>query len=118
MSTKLTRVRVKLSLTNQNYSLRKYSFLELIESQPLHVATNLKRNLPKALGLSRQSFANYCNAPIDSSLIINSDRLIMLSYLFNVPPHALINGPIKILKMEDFYPKTTSKAKQISNLTK
>ena len=118
MSTKVTQEQVKLTLASQNYSFRKYKLLELIDSQPVYLAKNLQKNLPKALGISRQHWAHYLNASLESKLEIPGSKLLILAFMFHVEPFQLFNVLPKFLPLESFYPETFSAAKEITKLTK
>ena len=118
MSAKVTQPQAKLTLSNQNYSLRKYKLLQLIDSQPLYMAKNLQKNLPLLLGISRQAFSNYLNAPLGATLQIPSDKLLTLASLFNVQPSELLNEPVKTLKLDSFIPKSFSEASVKTGLTR
>lgn len=108
MKTNVTPKQEKLTLSNQNYSLRKYKLLELIDSQPLYIAKSLLKTLPSVLCISRQTFASYLNAPLGSSLQIPSDLLIMLSQLFSVRPSELLNYQLPLMSLGFFVPSSYS----------
>lgn len=116
MTTNVTQKQAKLTLSNQNYSLRKYKLLELIDSQPLYVAKSLHKNLPKLLDVSRQSFSNYLNASLDSSLQIPSDMLLIIAKLFSVDPYDLLNYKLSHLSLSFFVPMSFSTAKEATGL--
>lgn len=118
MSAKVTQPQAKLTLSNQNYSLRKYKLLQLIDSQPRYLAKNLQKTLPQVLGISRQAWSNYLNARIGSTLQIPADKLFILANLFNVAAVDLLNEPVKVLTLDSFLPKTFSEASTISSLVR
>jgi len=118
MSTKVTPLKVKLSLSTQNYDYRKYKILQLIDSQPFFVAQNLRKKLPSLLGISRQQFSNYCNVALDSTLEIPANKLLILATLFNVNPFDLVNIPSKPVSMNDFIPKSFTSAQEATKLTR
>lgn len=117
METKVIKKNQTLTLLSQNYHLRKYRILEMLDSQPLKIARQMRKELPKILGITRQTFASWCNAPKDSNLEISSIHLLTLAGLFEVEPIEMLNTQIPSLSLTDFAPRPHATTKKITGLT-
>ena len=105
MTKKVTSSQVKLTLYNENYSIRKYRILEFLNNLPAKQAAQLKKSIPNELNISRQTFSKWLNASIYDGLEISAVALLKIALTLNISPLELVNFPI--------YPiKTQSKPRQ------
>lgn len=80
-----------LRMDNFNYELRKYKIIEILNSMPADISFLTKRNLPSILEVSKQTFANWCNASLTDSTEIPSEKLRIISIALNVSIEKLFN---------------------------
>lgn len=91
----------KLSFFNQNYELRKYRILEFINVKPHYESIEIRRKLPKLLGISRQRFSRWLNLPIEDTMEIPYSHLVRIASFLDVEPSELIN--FNIAQLQPFY---------------
>jgi|JFJP01.1.fsa_nt_gi hypothetical protein len=80
-----------LRLDNFFYEDRKYKILEIINSKPADISRTIKKELPKCLQISVQTFSNWLNANKTDILEIPSLKLAIIAKSLNVSIEALIN---------------------------
>ena len=88
----------KLSFFNQNYELRKYRILEFINAKPHYESIEIRRKLPKLLGIPRQRFSRWLNLPIEDTREIPYSHLVRIASFLDVEPSELINFNIAQLQ--------------------
>jgi hypothetical protein len=107
MHRKFTVSQVKLTLSNESYSLRKYRILELLNNLPSKSSSALKRSIRSDLKISRQTYANWLNASIYDKQEIPATALLKIAITLNVSPLELYNIPITPINTSKLTDKKT-----------
>lgn len=90
MKANLTNIDENVLNINTNYQNKKFKILEFLDQLPYAEAKNLKKQLPTILGVTRQTFAKYCNAEINDKSDMTTAQLFTLCKIFNVEPSQLV----------------------------
>jgi DNA-binding XRE family transcriptional regulator len=95
-----TKVQPKLQLSNTFYHFRKYNILKILNSLPADQCMLFKKELPGALGVNRQTFANWLNAGIADTLEIPSIKLAQIACFFQIAIEELLNIPVQKIEIK------------------
>lgn len=117
MTKKVTSSQVKLTLYNENYSLRKYRILEFLNNLPAKQSSQIKKSIPKELNVSRQTFSKWLNASINDRLEISAVALLKIALTLNISPLELVNFPISPIKIQSKPRQTQFEALQKTGLS-
>lgn len=117
MLTKVTNKKGVLTLNSGDYALRKFRIVELLDQMPAKEARAFKKELPVFLGVSRQTFSNYCNAHINSAVDIPFSVAYRLSLVFSCPLLDLLSVHYRKKNNSKLSSTTVINAVQISGLT-
>jgi hypothetical protein len=109
---------IKLTLSNNFYHLRKYKLLEFLDNQPSYLAKIYKRELPKNLGITRQTFATWMNAHLTDKIEIPASKLLQIAELFHVNPNDLLNFKLQKIEIKTQIEKQEEHILKITGLIK
>jgi len=90
----------KLQLNNSCYEYRKYKILQIIDNYPSYLCRLYKNELPKQIGVNRQTFANWLNASTVDTMEIPSVKLAIIAKTLKVPIEDLFNISIPEISIE------------------
>ncbi|EPE9900510.1 hypothetical protein ACSN7Q_001652 [Flavobacterium psychrophilum] len=92
----------------------KYKIAELLYNLPYSQAKQAKNQLPRILGIPRQTLAKWLTITIDDKYSIPSNEFLRLCVFFNIEPLEMINYPIKeILIIDETQKEQNQLAKKI-----
>lgn len=90
-----------LRIDNQFYEFRKFAILQILNTLPADRSKELKNKLPVLLSVTKQTFATWCNASINSTIDIPATKLALIAKNLNVNIENLFN--IKISTIEELH---------------
>lgn len=118
MNTNVTKKSKVLNLTSENYNLRKYRILEIIDGLPSKTVKKLKLKIPVVLKITRQTFSRWCNLHINDANDIPALQLFKIANILQVEPKDLLNESLKNSIPKDVLNIEVKEAITITGLTK
>ncbi len=100
MSNNTNKIVNKLTLLNGHYQHRKYKILEIIDQMPTNKNKQYKKEIPRILNITRQTWSVWLNTSIADTLEIPSIKLAQIAKLLNTTTEQLINIEIKMPQIQ------------------